>query len=631
MPQRAANIGRGVENHFQQPDAPPIINSLNDRRESRRQTMSRSITDLLFRNSYLRLWREVWKYAAEQRRIILMYHGMYFFAMCFELTVPWLFGELVDTLQKAGNELFRESAILLGWIVFCKVGMWSLHGPARVMERRAGMIVYINYIDSMFRKLTELPLSWHQDNHTGATINRIRTSGLALRSFAETGFISFQRVITLAGSIAILVWFNWMIGIASLVSFVLSMVIIISLNKYMTKAIHQSNEAAHIATATFFDFVSNIVSIVILRLQKFAQLSMHAKLELATPPYVAEAKVNEWRYFLYTMLNVSMLSAILLGYIHFQIAAGVAIAAGTLVTVYMYQDRVGSQGFDFMSLHSTWLNSLTSLRSTQPLMEDHARLVSPAPHVIDDAWRNINIRDLSFMYKVQMKNRARTLENVNLRIGNGEKIALIGTSGGGKSTLLSLLRALHPPLTADVDVDGKPMPFSGLAEVTTLIPQDPEIFENNIRFNVSFGLDVPDEEVYKSLALAEFMPVLTHLVSGLDTDIREKGVNLSVGQKQRLALARGLFAAEQSDIILLDEPTSSVDLPMETKIFENIFTHFKHKTIVATLHRLHLLPMFDRIIYLDNGTVGADMRVEEALSTPGPIYDLYTTYQTKEA
>lgn len=586
--------------------------------------------NLLFNNSYLRLWREVWKYAAEQRRVIIFYHGMFLFAMCFDLAVPWLFGQLVNTLQNAGDMLFVNSAKLLGWIVFSKVGMWSLHGPARVMERRAGMIVYINYIDAMFKKLTELPLSWHQDNHSGATINRIRTSGLALRNFAETGFISFQRVITLVGSIAILVWFNWVIGVASLISFVLSMVIIIMLNKRMTKAIHQSNEAAHIASATFFDFVSNIVSIVILRLQKFAQASMHAKLGLAMPPYLAECKINEWRYFLYTMLNVSMLSAILLGYIHFQIVAGVAIAAGTLVTVYMYQDRVGSQGFDFMSLHSTWLNSLTSLRSTQPLLDDHARLVKPLPYEVDGGWKDITIRNLCFGYKTQINNRGRTLDGLDIRIGHGEKIALIGTSGCGKSTLLSLLRALHEPAAAEVLVDGKAMPFSALAELTTLIPQDPEIFENNIRFNVSFGLDVPDTDVYRSLALAEFMPVLTQLVSGLDTDIREKGVNLSVGQKQRLALARGLFAAEQSDIVLLDEPTSSVDLPTETRIFENIFTHFKNKTIIATLHRLHLLPEFDRIIYLDKGRVAADMTSAEALSMPGPIRDLYTTYQTKE-
>src|SRR5690606_10441611 len=183
--------------------------------------------------------------------------------------------------------------------------------------------------------------------------------------------------------------------------------------------------------------------------------------------------------------------------------------------------------------------------------------------------------------------RPATLHDVNLTLRRGENIALIGTSGAGKSTLLTLLRALRAPERVEVRIDGAPAPFAALAQLTTLIPQDPEVFENTMRFNVSFGLDVPDTDVYRALSLAEFLPVLMQMPQELETDIREKGVNLSVGQRQRLALARGIFAAEQSDIVLLDEPTSSVDLMTEAKIFKNLFAHFKDKTIVATLHRLH--------------------------------------------
>lgn len=580
--------------------------------------------------SYTRLWRQAWQYAGEQRPVILLYHLMYVFAICFELAAPYLLGQLVNVLQKADARLFADCAFYLGLIILCHFFMWTLHGPARVLERRAAQVIYVRYVTRMFERLAELPLAWHQDHHSGSTINRIRTAALALKNFVQNSFVSFQNVMTLAGAIGMLMWFNLAIGLASLVSFILAMLCIIALNRRMTEAIHDTNEVTHVASATFFDFVSNMVSIIVLRLQGFSRDTLLSKLHLAMPPFMREVRINEWRYFIYTMLNVLMLGLILLGYIWFQLDGGQTIAAGTLVTVYLYQSRVGQQGFGLMSIHSTWLQTLADLRSTQGILDDHARLTGDAPAAPPTGWQHIRLEHLRFTHRGDLAGgRPATLEDVSLSLRRGEKIALIGTSGAGKSTLLTLLRALRAPDSVDVAIDGQPADFAQLAQVTTLIPQDPEVFENTMRFNVTFGLDVPDTDVYRALSLAEFMPVLARLPQELETDIREKGVNLSVGQRQRLALARGIFAAEQSDIVLLDEPTSSVDLMTEEKIFRNLFTHFREKTIIATLHRLHLLPMFDRILFLDRGRIVADMPTHQALGAPGPIRDLYTAYERR--
>jgi ABC-type bacteriocin/lantibiotic exporter with double-glycine peptidase domain len=417
----------------------------------------------------------------------------------------------------------------------------------------------------------------------------------------------------------------------SLLGTVASLLAIIVMNKRMTKAIDEVNEAGHASSAVFYDFVSNMVSIVILRLQKFSQATMLSKLNLTLPPFMREVKINEWRYFFGTMFSITIMSAILLGYIWFQMKAGNAILAGSLVTIYMYQEKVGGQMFDFIWMHGSWLTALTDLKATRNMVDDHTRLARPDNDNVAPTWKNLDIKNLAFTYHSKTGGEGSTLSGIALSMRQGEKIALLGGSGAGKSTLLSLLRALHQPASADVTVDGQPSKFAVLSQLTTLIPQDPEIFENTIRFNVGFGLDVPDTDIYRALKLAEFMQVLEQMPKGLDTDIREKGVNLSVGQKQRLALSRGLFAAEQSPIILLDEPTSSVDLPTEERIFRNVFSHFADKTVVATLHRLHLLPMFDRIIYLEKGRIVSDMPAAEALVKPGPIHDLYSSYQQKEA
>ncbi len=520
--------------------------------------------------------------------------------------------------------------MLLTLIVLATFGNWAFHGPGRIMERKVAKNIYIAYTAECYRRLTELPLGWHQDHHSGATINRIQTSATSLQSFVETGFISFQNVWLLAGSIAMLLGFNLVIGLVSLAGFLLSMVVIVAMNKRLVTALHANNEVSHQANATFYDFVSNMGSIIILRLQKFSEATLRSKLALAIEPWRRQILINEWRWFIYSMLNTLMMAIILLGYIKSQMDMHVVIAAGYLVTIYLYQDKIGTQGSGFINTHSEWLRYLANMSSTKNILEDHAKLVKNHPAAPAPDWKQLELRHLTFNYRMDNGDLKTVLKDIDLPIRHGERIALIGDSGAGKSTLLSLLRALRAPQQVELVVDGQPAAFDALSEITTLIPQDPEIFENTIRFNVSFDLDVPDAQVHQAIRLAEFAPVLEQMSARLDTDIREKGVNLSVGQKQRLALARGIFAAEQSDIILLDEPTSSVDLPTEERIFNNIFSHFKGKTIVATLHRLHLLSMFDRIVYLSDGHVLSDLPVKEALSTPGPIRDLYVTYQQQK-
>ena len=127
--------------------------------------------------------------------------------------------------------------------------------------------------------------------------------------------------------------------------------------------------------------------------------------------------------------------------------------------------------------------------------------------------------------------------------------------------------------------------------------------------------------------LAGFYKVLATLPQGLATDIREKGLNLSVGQKQRLALARGLFAARFSSLILMDEPTSSVDLATEKKILHGVIEAFPDAAVMVSLHRLHLLSSFDKVIMLHQGKVVACGRVDELLAQPGSVRDLWEGYR----
>jgi ABC-type bacteriocin/lantibiotic exporter with double-glycine peptidase domain len=199
----------------------------------------------------------------------------------------------------------------------------------------------------------------------------------------------------------------------------------------------------------------------------------------------------------------------------------------------------------------------------------------------------------------------RGLHDIQLRFKPGQRIALIGESGGGKSTLMSLMRGLYfPNPGVQVNVNGNQVrEWESITNVATLIPQEPEIFENTIAYNITLGLPFREEEIMEACNVACFTGVVNQLPRGLQSSIQEKGVNLSGGQKQRLALARGVLACRNSNIVLMDEPTSSIDPKTEAEIYKNLFQLLTDKVVIASLHQLHLLYLFDYVYVLHEGRV----------------------------
>ncbi|MDZ4217120.1 MAG: ATP-binding cassette domain-containing protein, partial [Candidatus Gracilibacteria bacterium] len=297
-----------------------------------------------------------------------------------------------------------------------------------------------------------------------------------------------------------------------------------------------------------------------------------------------------------------------------------AILVGSIVALYQYLERLNNaffsvawqwEGLIFRSTHVR--SAETIVKAHQQYFRKHKRLSLPRK------WKSIQITELNFRYEDD-RNHVHHLKNIDLTLERGKRIALVGSSGSGKTTLMKLLRELDTPDSARVLIDGKSFPdLTVLNQTTTLFPQDPEIFENSIEYNITAGISHRTEEVINAVRLAKFDAVVERLPQGLDSHIQEKGVNLSGGEKQRLSLARGIFAARDSSIILLDEPTSSVDTINEREIYENLFQHFKSQCIVSSIHRLHLLPLFDMIYVLQRGEVVEKGTFDQLRNNPGGV------------
>ncbi len=580
-------------------------------------------------NPYLNLIRTVWRNGVPWHRSIVGYYLAYIVAQgCMSLS-PYAFGRTIDILQHFTPA--RLFDVIL-WLVFGVVLVplfWLFHGPARVVERKVALKIQQAFRLDLYEKLTRLPLKWHQDHHSGNIITRVNRAATALLRFAEDQFIYIETIVKFVASIGFLLWISLPIGLLCFFSCSLAAFTVVIFDRKLIPLYEAENEVDNHVGAVFFDYISNMTTVLTLRLGELTRSNLLQRLMSVWPFFNKEVVLNEVKWFSMGLALSTMQSIILIGYIVYHLKTTETILIGTVVMIFRYQWDLSEVFFNLSAHYSELVRMDTDVKGLQSIRNDIDQLAHlPEGAALASHWHAIEFSDLAFRH-AGMSARGQ-IKNISFNLKRGEKIALIGSSGAGKSTLLSLLSGLYNADAVRLTIDG--VMFDSLEPIrtiTTLVPQEPEIFENTIAFNITMDLETAVEDLNHIIQLAGFSDVLATLPSGLATDIREKGLNLSVGQKQRLALARGLFAARFSSLILMDEPTSSVDLATEKKILSGIIDGFSSTTMIVSLHRLHLLPKFDRIMMLDHGKLIADGQTDDLLKHPGPVHDLWKKYQAK--
>jgi ABC-type multidrug transport system fused ATPase/permease subunit len=321
-----------------------------------------------------------------------------------------------------------------------------------------------------------------------------------------------------------------------------------------------------------------------------------------------------------------MITSVLVAYFVKSSIAGEMVLVGTLYALYSYTERISGLFFRFAYKYSDITQQKTSVENSEILSNDFIKK-DKGSQVKLTRWKALNIDHLTFSY--QSNKEELHLRDISIQINKGEKIALIGESGSGKTTFLKLIRGLYKPKKLDLRLGENHLnSFEQISDEIALIPQDPELFTTTIRENITLGIRSNNDEIKKYTDIACFTQVVERLPRKLESNINEKGVNLSGGEKQRLALSRGLIASIGKEIILLDEPTSSVDSKNEMQIYKNIFSTFKDKTVISTIHRLHLLSLFDTIYLFDKGKIIASGNFNEIKKSP-KFRELWKKYSVK--
>ena len=575
-------------------------------------------------NPYVSLMKTAWRYARKEKKRFVQIYCLFILASVVSAMNPLLYGWFINTIQQKGISQMHYVWIFAGLFLLLKLMDWGFHGPARIMERNLAFKLGRNFLQELYHQSLHLPVKWHQDHHSGATISRIRKAYEALKGFFQNGFMYLYTLTKFISSFTAMIFFSPLFGLVGVGIGIITVYLIFRFDKPFMAAVDETNEKEHIVSGSLFDSLSNIITVITLRLEKRMEKSLLGKVNDIYPSFRKSVRINEWKWFVADILVTLIYAVTAIGYIYQHTRPGSVFMLGSLVALLGFVTQFTSVFHDVAYQYTQIVQYNTDVQTARFIPKAYNQHHLPDVSVdLPEHWKNIDIRGLNFSHNAAYATgkKAHSLHDISMRIEKGKRIALIGPSGSGKSTLMAVLRGLYDPAAGtEIHVDGEAAntDFSILAASITLFPQEPEIFENTVEHNITLGLPFTEEEVMEVCDTAHFADVVRQLPRGLQSNMQEKGVNLSGGQKQRLALARGILAARGSDIVLLDEPTSSVDPATEVKIYEKMFAACADKAVISSLHRLYLLRYFDYIYVLEDGRIAdegtfAQLRSNSAL------------------
>jgi ATP-binding cassette subfamily B protein len=254
------------------------------------------------------------------------------------------------------------------------------------------------------------------------------------------------------------------------------------------------------------------------------------------------------------------------------------------------------------------------------LLQPHDLRDHPEAAPLLRAGASVEIRNAAFRYPGGRS----VFENLNLRLMPGQRVGLVGQSGGGKSTLFGLLQRFYDIQHGGIFIDGqdiRQVTQESLRAVIAVVPQDVSLFHRSVIENIRYGRpDASDDDVLRAAQAARCLGFIEAMPQGMDTIVGDRGVKLSGGQRQRIAIARALI--KDAPLVLLDEATSALDSESEEAVRAALNDLMRGRTVVAIAHRLSTVRSFDRIVVLQGGCVVQDGTPGELARQTGPYRDL---------
>lgn len=545
-----------------------------------------------------------------------------------QLLIPWIIRQVIDRLttqpldQGTIDFITRISVIAL--IVFvARAVMQFIRSYA---AHKAGWGVVSDARRLVYEHMQKLSLRFYEDKQTGQLMSRIiNDTDLFERMIAHALPDVVVNGITLIGVIVILLSMNVNLTLLTLIPIPLIIFALIGYSKLVRPAFKTRQQSLGELNAVLNDSLSGMREVKAFAREEDTLDRVDDKIQLVLHKNLRALKLMAIFNPIFDFAaGIGQLLVIFFG-ARMAIAGTLSIA--DLVAFFLYLDSFYTPVRSLGNSMEAVQESLAGFERIAEILTVTPEIASPAePHVfLEPIKGNVRFENVHFSYNQDEE----VLNAINLDIPAGSTVALIGPTGVGKTTLVSLIPRFYDVVEGRVSIDGvdvREIELDQLHQSVSMVLQDVFLFHGTIRENILFGKpDATEEEMIRAAEIANASEFIDQMPNGYDTLIGERGVKLSGGQKQRLSIARAVL--KDSPILILDEATSSVDTETELMIQQALERLIKGRTTIIIAHRLSTVRNADRIVALEGTGIVEAGTHEELLARKGLYYKLYTAQQ----
>ena len=572
--------------------------------------------------SVVRVFDFVWRY---WRRLPLMFGaivGGVCIAVTLEVLIPSASADLVLAVQTYMN---GEADVDVAWsAVWLLLGLFVARSIVQHLYLRLWMYfassVMHNMVTDAFARVQRFSSDWHANHFAGSTQRKITRGMWAYDQFADTVVVDLGPAFVLLFGFSFAMYLREpLLGIYFIVAVIIFLAITISLSLgYVAPANRDSNEAdtalgGALADAITCNSVVKGFGSEVTEDVRLSASSNHWRLR-ARRAWLRSMDAGGVQTILIILMLGGLLAIVLT--LAGDEAADVDDMVYVITTYFIVNGYLRNIGWQIRNLQRSIneLDDLVIIEETSPQVPDRAG----APAFTPSAGA-IEFRGVGFCYSNQPDP---VYEGLNVRIAPGEKVALVGESGAGKTTFVKLLQRLYDVDTGVISIDGQNIADvrqESLRAQIALVPQEPILFHRSLMENIGYGRPGADaQDVIAASKRAHAHDFISRLEQGYDTLVGERGIKLSGGERQRVAIARAILA--DAPILILDEATSSLDSVTEMQIQQAIASLIDGRTSIIIAHRLSTVRAADRILVFDDGRVIEEGSHESLMAMTGGVY-----------